>query len=75
MFVFINHTKNMIVLTNQNAHKNISNFMCQAIRDNKWSICDTIELSDINFNKYSLRKLIENDNYICKADCAQWFYI
>ena len=74
MFVFINHSKKAIELTDKAASKNISKYLFEAIRDNKWSIGDTIEFSDVYINRYNLRNFVENEHYICNNECAKWFY-
>ena len=45
IWCFINHTKHHIEQTNNFVHKNVSKFLFEVIRDNKWSIGDQIELA------------------------------
>ena len=72
MSVFINHDKKLIVLTDDKAEKNIGIFLFEAIRNNKWSMGDKIELSFIYKNQIYLKKLYENEKYEC--NCATLFY-
>ncbi len=74
MFFFINHhAKKIVLCKDSNAALNISKNLFQAIRDNKWSIGDHIELIDLmTYDKYKTRKLIEDEHY--ESNDAHWFY-
>jgi hypothetical protein len=74
IWCFINHTKHHIEKTNNFVHKNISKFLFEVIRDNKWSIGDQIELANVHSNNEKIKKMIENEYYYCSEESKQWLY-
>ena len=74
---FINHSKHSITSTTKDAKINIANTLCNAIRDNQWSICDNIEFVELLHctpdKKYKIKMLIDNEYYYCSYDDAVWF--
>ena len=75
---FINHTKAVIAVTDKNASKNISMFLCNAIKENAWSITDNIEYVDylkVSSNQnWTMANLVENQYYHCDPLIQQTFY-
>jgi hypothetical protein len=72
---FINHTKNVIVGTHKAASKNISKYLCEAVKDNCWSITDHIEFVDVKDKQNDkLIRLIEENYYYCELKVHQTFY-
>ena len=79
MYFFINHTKHFIIRASNDTKKNISNSLCNTIRDNQWSICDHIEFVDYRYcgdnDREKIKLLIKNLYYNCSHEDAILFYL
>jgi hypothetical protein len=71
-FFFVNHTKKVIVKTRDSAKRDIGNCLFESIRNNKWSINDTIEFVNL-FEKDRLMKYIQQEEYYCSIDDYIYF--
>jgi len=75
---FINHSKHAIAVTDKKASENISLFMSSCIKDNGWSITDSIEFIDYFKSSSELNqkitKLVEENYYYCDPVVHQSFY-
>ena len=76
MAYLINHTKCFIVEVPLSAKINISKTLCEAIRDNLWSITDQIEFAEyLHCDHIYLQKLIEEKYYFCDTVTSRNFYL
>ena len=68
----------MIVVSDKAASTNVSLFLCNSIRENAWSITDTIEFIDYSKSSSDLNqkmaKLVEHEYYLCDKIVHQSFY-